>query len=223
MSSPRVFSTRILQDESAHLIHRAGWELHHSNLIQTESLPNLKEHPKWESSPSVCISSMASLRALAKNHLDLDWSRKLVCAVGEKLRLALKSRARHFQCVDYAKEISELEDVFSEPFLVIRGEKGLSTITDYLQKNGHAFNEWIVYKTIFLTSNLPDPSGSKVLFFSPSALESFKMSHPETSIEEAICIGETTAKKAQEYGMKTSISYERSERAVVLKLLDEGN
>lgn len=221
MSRPRVFSTRILQEESAHLIHRAGWELHHSNLIQTESLPNLKEHPKWESSPSICISSMASIRALTENHLCLDWSLKSVFAVGENLRGSLKSIARHFQGVDYAKEVARMEDVFSAPFLVIRGEKGLPTITDHLQKKGHSFNEWVVYKTIFLASNLPDPSGSKVLFFSPSALESFKKSHPEANIEEAICIGETTALKAQEYGMRTSIADERSERAVVLKLLDE--
>ena len=60
-----------------------------------------------------------------------------------------------------------------------------------------------------------------VLFFSPSALESFKKSHPEANIEEAICIGETTALKAKEYGMRTSIMDERSERAVVLKLLPD--
>ena len=108
MSSPRVFSTRILQEESAHLIHRAGWELHHS-IIQTESLPNLKEHPKWESSPVVFALAAWRLYALTENHLCLDWSLKSVFAVGENLRDLFKSIARHFQGVDYAKEVARME------------------------------------------------------------------------------------------------------------------
>ncbi len=70
-------------------------------------------------------------------------------------------------------------------------------LPDYLNDHAVAIQEHVVYKTS-LNSRSFDRDFDGILFFSPSAIQSF-VSQNELKNSVAFCIGNTTAKEAQKY------------------------
>ena len=84
------------------------------------------------------------------------------------------------------------------------GENRLDTLPDILKDHGVDVEEVVCYKTL-LTPKKFDTQYDGVLFFSPSAVESFLLENDAADLT-AFCLGDTTAKEAWKHFKKVEVA-----------------
>ena len=155
------------------------------NLIFTSlnAVQSILQHPKWDELKS-----------------------KNVFAVGMKTKDLLAENG--FNVVAYTGYAADLAEIISliynkESYTFFSGNLRREVLPNTLKENGITFNETEVYETN-LTSKKITNKVDGILFFSPSAVESYlKMNTIKD--EMCFCIGETTAESLENEKIKNII------------------
>jgi uroporphyrinogen III methyltransferase/synthase len=116
-----------------------------------------------------------------------------------------------------------------EKLLLIRPRQGAPDLTEILRDRGVSFRELAVYNTVtadiggYTRQIVAEGRFDYVFFTSPSAVSAFTGAFPsmQFSAVRAVCIGNSTADKAWEYGMETWVSAETSTDAMIQVLTEK--
>ncbi|WP_291103526.1 MULTISPECIES: uroporphyrinogen-III synthase [unclassified Flavobacterium] len=202
MSTISILSTKILLSHQKQALLNAGFSVTEANFIKTENsdfdLKGINEnliftsqnaaqsvllHPKWE-----------------------ELKTKNVFCVGLKTKALLEENGFNVVVyVDYASDLAEIITLIyaSESYTFFSGNLRKETLPKALKTAKVNFNEIQVYETT-LTPQKIKTAADGILFFSPSAVESF-LKENKIKNEICFCIGNTTAEALENNKVKNVI------------------
>lgn len=196
VTSKTLLSTKKLAEHQKQLLLNSGLGLVEYDFISVRPLDfEINVIPR-----NLIFSSKNAVRAVLDHpKVELLKERKSF-AVGVKTSSLLRENGFMIaRIANYAEELAyEIKEFHrTEEFLFFCGKKRLDAIPSELRKNGIGLTEIEVYDT-FLTPKKFDRIFDGVLFFSPSAVESY-CSENDLSESIAFCIGNTTASEAKKH------------------------
>ncbi len=161
----------------------------------------LKKLPK-----NFIITSKNGLQALMHNFAKEDVAFDTIFCVG---RVTKKHIEQALGKVTFkaktAKDLAaHLLTTDIKEFTYFCGDIRRDELPEILKKNNVRLEEVHIYKTL-LSATVVKPPIDGVMFYSPSGVESFLISNPETH-GVAFCIGNTTAKAAREHFDKVLVA-----------------
>ena len=187
-----ILSTKKLINSQKQLFLNSGLSLVEYNAIVTETT-NFKL-PTEKIENAIFTSKNAVNAVLEKVQL------KNCFCVGEKTGELLSDNGFHIQEIaDYGKDLAEIitKKYGAEEFTFFCGNKRRDELPGILQKGNVHFTEIEVYKTSLNPQFFPQEFEG-ILFFSPSAVQSFTAKN-QLKGTTAFCIGNTTAAEAQKH------------------------
>jgi uroporphyrinogen-III synthase len=140
------------------------------------------------------FTSQNAVLSVLKNEKHLILKDKICFCVGIKTKQLLEQNGfKVGNSFDYADDLVDylLENHSDKKFTFFSGNLRRDTIPTAFQKNNIIFEEIEVYKTV-LTPHKIDSEMDGILFFSPSAVQSY-LKENSISKEICFCIGTTTA------------------------------
>jgi len=186
----RILSTKKLRPNQKQFLLNAGFSVVEADFIQITNKPfafsNIYDNLIFTSGNAVKSVS---------NHPDVqDIRRNPAFCVGEKTADLLDENG--FTVQEIANNAVELAQIIttqyqSESFTFFNGNLRLDELPNQLTNANVIFNETQVYQTV-LTPNSINTAVDGILFFSPSAVESY-LSENKITNEVCFCIGNTTA------------------------------
>lgn len=196
LANPTIVSTKKLALSQKNHLLNADCSLIEADFISISYQKiQLKKIPEL-----VIFTSKNALRAIASQEGLKEALQNLPCAcVGMKTKqLAQEMGFDVVVYADYAKNLVESLDSFQgKSVAFFAGNIRRNTLPDFLKNNSFDYEEY----TVYTTEKTPKKIEGKyegVLFFSPSAVESFL---EKNTIEQQICfcIGTTTAEALEPY------------------------
>src|SRR4030095_3093024 len=175
-----ILSTRPLDDSLIEKAKQLNIEIDVLSFIETKSIQSIEVQQEIENalmkSSTVVFTSMNAVEAIANelNEQHPDWR---IYSIGNTTKQLIK---RYFGeeaiagTADSAAELAEIiveEDDSNELFFFC-GDQRRDELPDILRKNNIQVNEIVVYQTIPVKHKIEN-SYHGILFFSPSAVESF--------------------------------------------------
>ena len=198
-----IVSTKVLPDDLLRQLQLAGFEVTHRDFIQ--KMINLPPYlDKKNIYPTIVITSKTGVEAFVTiaNELSLNLTDCVIfCLEGATLKLVQNF---NLNVIGTAKDASSLAELIGSKLVVgtsltyVCGNLRREELPAKLRLKGICVDEIVGYKTIFTSSKLNTPCGG-VLFFSPSAIDSFILSNNVNGVD-AFCLGNTTATHAEQYG-----------------------
>lgn len=185
-----ILSTKKLSQTQRELFSNTKINCVESSFIQTESI----EFTIQKIHQNLIFSSQNAVQSILKSSYAEQLKSHKVFCVGIKTKNLLEENG--FEVVAYTDYASDLAEIITlvysdESYTFFCGNLRRDTLPEALLEFGIEFQEIKVYQTT-LTSNKISTPFDGILFFSPSAIESFLQ---QNSIKKEICfcIGETTA------------------------------
>jgi len=211
LSTKTILSTKKLTLSQKELVLNAKLGLVDYNAIDIELLvPELK----LKTITNAIFTSKNAVKAIAQTKLTLQ---HCFC-VGEKTKILLEELG--YIVVETAKNALELAEIIAqkynnESFLFFCGNMRRNELPDYLEQNKIELKEQVVYKTKMIEKKI-DRSYDGILFFSPSAVQSYCS---ENSLDNtvAFCIGTTTAAEAKQYTQQIVIANKPTVENVIVQ------
>ncbi len=161
---------------------------------------------------NLIFTSQNAVQSILNHPKFEDLKDKNVFSVGMKTKDLLTENG--FNVVAYTGYASDLAEIISlvysnETFTFFSGNLRRDILPETLKENGIIFNEIEVYETNLTSKKISSPNLSKgkengfdgILFFSPSAVESYLKSNTIKE-EMCFCIGETTAEALENKKIK---------------------
>ena len=155
---------------------------------------------------NLIFTSQNAVQSILQHPKCEDLKSKDVFSIGMKTKDLLTENG--FNVVAYTGYAADLAEIISliyseETFTFFSGNLRRDVLPNTLQENGITFNEIEVYETK-ITSKKITKKLDGILFFSPSAVESyFKLNTIKD--ETCFCIGETTAEALENKKVKTIV------------------
>ena len=142
----------------------------------------------------VVFTSKNSVKSVLKNNIATQVKEKQVICVGQKTKQLLEQNG--FKVVDYADYADDLgllikDKYVNKSFTFFSGNIRRNTLPDVFNENNIKWNEYVVYETTLNPKKIKEQVDG-ILFFSPSAIESYLIEN-EIKNEICFCIGTTTA------------------------------
>ncbi|MCF6213690.1 MAG: hydroxymethylbilane synthase [Flavobacteriaceae bacterium] len=195
----KVFSTRELSSKQIESLSDKI-KLDSSDFIRTK-YNRLKPSIVKKDFKHVVITSQNAVLSLLHNFGSEDLKFENIYCVGRRTkRLVEKKIGKVTQVENTAEKLADflVENINNnEEITFFCGDLRRDALPNKLLNNSKNFIEIVVYTTQITPSKLSDvPNG--ILFFSPSAIESYLSVNNTTDIT-AFCIGETTAAKAKRH------------------------
>lgn len=209
---PTVLSTKKLTEPQRSLLLQAGIGLVEYNAIAIEEV-DFKAGEKIE---NAIITSQNAVKALIDNKVLIE---NCFC-VGEKTKEQLEANGYQVEVVvNYGKELAEIivQNYADKKFTFFCGNLRRDELPELLTKNKVDFTEIEVYKTILKPKKF-ERSFDGVLFFSPSAVESF-VNENSLKNTKAFCIGTATAAEAENYTDKIIIATKPTIENVIVQVV----
>jgi uroporphyrinogen-III synthase len=221
MTEIQILSTKKLQANQKQFLLNANFSVLEADFIKTENttfeIKNLNKN-------LIFTSQNAVLSIL--NHPQLsELKQKTVFCVGLKTKSLLEENG--FLVEGYTGYSADLAEIISliyseETFTFFSGNLRRDVLPNTLKENGITFNEIEVYETI-LTSKKITNKLDGILFFSPSAVESY-FKQNTIKDETCFCIGETTAESLENKKVKTIVIADKpSVENVIAKVVEYYN
>lgn len=143
----------------------------------------------------IIFTSINAVKSLLKREIKHPLKEKKIFCVGQKTKTFLEKKNFIVQeCVDYAEDLGSIiaKKYHHSSFTFFSGNIRKNTLPDLLNENNIKWNEVVVYQTSLNPKKIKNKIDG-ILFFSPSAVESYLI---ENTLENKICfcIGTTTAK-----------------------------
>tara|TARA_R110002012_G_scaffold297173_1_gene495047 strand:- start:1539 stop:2189 length:651 start_codon:yes stop_codon:yes gene_type:complete len=187
-----ILSTKKLSTSQKQLFLNSGLSLVEYDAINTETT-NFKF-------PSENIKNAIFTSKNSVNAVSGKVQVKNCFCVGEKTADLANESGFHIQEIaDYGKDLAEIiiQKYSKENFIFFCGNKRRDDIPEILKKNRIDFKEIEVYKTT-LSPRAFSQEFDGILFFSPSAVQSFTAKN-QLNDTTAFCIGNTTAAEARKH------------------------
>jgi len=209
---PTVLSTKKLTESRRSLLLQAGVGLVEYNAIAVEGVDFIA----GEKIENAIITSQNTVKALVDKSIKI----KNCFCVGEKTKALLEENGYQVKVMtDYGKDLAEIivKEYADKSFTFFCGNLRRDELPELLTKNKVDFTEIEVYKTV-LNSKKFERTFDGVLFFSPSAVESFTN---ENSLKNTIafCIGTTTAAEAEKHTNKIIIATKPTIENVIVQVV----
>lgn len=209
---PTVVSTKKLTESQRSLLLQAGIGLVEYNAIAIESL-NFEVNDTIE---NAIITSQNTVKALVNKKVQIN---NCFC-VGEKTKGLLEANGYSVKVMaNYGKELAKIiaNKFADQPFTFFCGNLRRDELPELLLENNVSFKEVLVYKTVLKPKTF-ERTFDGVLFFSPSAVESFTK---ENRLENTItfCIGTTTAAEAKKYTNEVNVATKPTIENVIVQIV----
>jgi uroporphyrinogen-III synthase len=186
----RILSTKKLQPNQKQFLLNADFRLIEADFIQIEFQPFQLN----SSFDYLIFTSQNAVLSVLKNENSVILKDKICFCVGIKTKQLLEENGFKVEnSFDYADDLVDylLKNHSDKKFTFFSGNLRRDTIPTAFQKSNIIFEEVEVYKTV-LTPHKIDNQIDGILFFSPSAVQSYLKENP-ISNEICFCIGTTTA------------------------------
>ena len=211
---PSVLTTKKLTKSQESLLFNAGISWVNYSAIQIESHKNIQLPELIE---NAIITSKNAWLAVNKNTKIEN-----AFVVGSKTEQVLKeANIAIIEKADNAKDLANriIENHTEKSFIFLCGNKRRDELPKILQQNQIELKEIEVYKTI-LNPKKFDQEFDGILFFSPSAVQSFFQLNKSKN-EIAFCIGNTTANEAKKYTSTLKIANQPTVKNVIVQVVKE--
>ena len=193
MSQISILSTKTLSDEQRQAFIDADFDLLEQDFIEIKN--NLFELDKINT--NLIFSSQNAVLSLMEQSGWEILKTKTVFCVGIKTKDLLELNGFKVDVyMDYASELAEIITLIynKESYTFLSGNLRMETLPSALKSAGITFNEIEVYQTTLAPFKISDQENfDGILFFSPSAVESY-LTNNKIKKEICFCIGTTTAK-----------------------------
>jgi uroporphyrinogen-III synthase len=195
-----ILSTKILRPETITAFESMGVALEMRSFIKIDYLQNACPCPNRPQ--ALIITSVQGIEGLEQQNFDWRLVKVVFCIKGitEQAVSAKVDAAVPIYSALYASELVALivQKHKTLPLILVKGNKGLPTIPNGLKAAYVAFKEWIVYENNAQSQQL-DKDFDGILFFSPSAVESFVLNNRIKENTITFAIGTTTAAALKKY------------------------
>ncbi len=192
MSQTSILSTKTLSVAQRQAFLDAEIDLLEQDFIEIQN----NNFELKEINTNLIFSSQNAVLSLMEQK---DWQKltsKSVFCVGEKTKDLLEANGFTVDVyLDYASELAEIITLIynKESYTFFSGNLRKETLPKALKNAGITFNEIEVYQTKLAPFKIfKEENFDGILFFSPSAVESYLTNNTITK-EVCFCIGETTA------------------------------
>ena len=188
----RILSTKKLLSNQKQFLLNANFNLIEADFIKTESKPfELKNI-----NDNLIFTSQNAVHSLVENAEKLlpKLREKNAFCVGLKTKALLEENG--FNVIAYTGYAADLAEIIAliyskESYTFFSGNLRRDTLPDFLKEANITFNEIEVYETHLKPQKINTPVDG-ILFFSPSAVESY-LKDNKIKKEICFCIGNTTA------------------------------
>ncbi len=197
-----ILSTKKLLPNQKQVLLEANFIVIEEDFIET----NIKNFELSKVNDNLIFTSQNAVQSILQHPKCEDLKSKDVFSIGMKTKDLLTENG--FKVVAYTGYAADLAEIISliyseESFTFFSGNLRRDVLPNTLKENGITFNEIEVYETK-ITSKKITKKLDGILFFSPSAVESyFKLNTIKD--ETCFCIGETTAEALENKKVKTII------------------
>jgi|SRR6218665_654075 len=213
----RILSTKKLQSNQKQFLLNAGFSVVEADFIEIRykdfTFSNIQEN--------LIFTSGNAVKAVS-NHPDVqDIRRHPAFCVGEKTADLLDENG--FTVQEITNNAAELAQIIvtqyqTENFTFFNGNLRLDELPNQLKNANVIFNETEVYETT-LKPNTINTAIDGILFFSPSAVESF-LSKNKITNETCFCIGQTTAKALENVTKNIIIANQPSVENTIIQAIN---
>lgn len=216
-----ILSTKKLLPNQKQELVDANFTVIEEDFIET----NIKNFELSKVNNNLIFTSQNAVQSILQHPKCEDLKSKNVFSIGMKTKDLLTENG--FNVVAYTGYAADLAEIISliyseESFTFFSGNLRRDVLPNTLKENGITFNEIEVYETK-ITSKKVTKKVDGILFFSPSAVESyFKMNTIKD--ETCFCIGETTAEALENKKVKTIVIADKpSVENVIAEVLEYYN
>lgn len=216
-----ILSTKKLLPNQKQELVDANFTVIEEDFIET----NIKNFELSKVNNNLIFTSQNAVQSILQHPKCEDLKSKDVFSIGMKTKDLLTENG--FNVVAYTGYAADLAEIISliyseESFTFFSGNLRRDVLPNTLKENGITFNEIEVYETK-ITSKKVTKKVDGILFFSPSAVESyFKMNTIKD--ETCFCIGETTAEALENKKVKTIVIADKpSVENVIAEVLEYYN
>ncbi|RYD98187.1 MAG: uroporphyrinogen-III synthase [Sphingobacteriales bacterium] len=209
----RILSTKLLREATMRQFAAAGIEVVTKPFIRID-IPGHITLPDVQKADAI-ITSANALNALVGIRHKLPPFHTIYCIAGRTETMVSATFEARIIARPYALELVDVlvntEHIY--PLWFFKGDKALPTIPEGLAKNGILFSAIEVYQNTAIPHVLKEHFDA-ILFFSPTAVESFREHNiiPDNTITFAV--GKTTAGALKSFAKQVIISEVPSEAAV---------
>lgn len=203
MKNPtRILSTKVLLSHQKQALLDIGLEVLEFDFIQVEvkniELKGIKDN--------LIFTSQNAVQSILNQPNGVTLKTKKVFCVGMKTKTLLEENG--FEVVaytDYAEDLSKIISLIynKENFTFFSGNLRRELLPKTLTKNGIVFNEIQVYETKLKPKKIAQKLDG-ILFFSPSAVESY-LELNTIKNEICFCIGKTTSETLENKDIKNIV------------------
>lgn len=222
VKTTRVLSTKLLNEVAIARLAEAGLEVIAQSFIHIDILDHISL-PKVQRADAI-ITSANAVKALSAIRHRLPAFQTIYCIAGRTEALVRETFDAELIARPYASALLEIlvAAPHKYPLWFFKGNKALPTIPEGLQHAGIPFEAIEVYQNK-ATPVVLESDFDAVLFFSPSAVESFLQDNiiPDNTITFAI--GTTTAKALKPFAKRLVISKEPTEASIIDAVLEYFN
>ena len=216
----KIFSTKFLSQDQLSKVN-SEFEVEMADFI---TIRNNRLKPIVVKNPikNVVITSQNAVEALLSSFSSMELNFENIYCVGKRTKRLIERRIGKVVKVESSAEklanylVENLEDKNVTFFC---GNKRRDELPTILENNNIEVNEVECYQTN-LTPKKLDNKFKGLLFFSPSAIESYLLENKVTENEVAFCIGDTTANEANKHFQKVEVANLATVESV-LKTVDE--
>jgi uroporphyrinogen-III synthase len=218
MSKIQILSTKTLSDIQRQSLLIAGFDVFEEDFISTKKqqfeLNNINDN-------LIFTSQNAAQSILENSNVD-DLKAKNVFCVGLKTKILLSEAG--FNVVAYTSYAADLAEIIAlvysqESYTFFSGNLRKETLPKALAAAGIKFNEIQVYETTLTPYKIQEKLDA-ILFFSPSAVESY-LKKNVIKKENCFCIGETTAEALDKITKNIIVADQPSVEEVIDDVINE--
>lgn len=213
----RILSTRkLLPNQRQHLLH-ANFSVVEADFIAVQPISFSLPQSTFD---AVIISSQHAVESILQHSSHAQIKTKPCFVVGRKTKSLLEQNG--FQVSVYADSAAELSTIICEQyqhkqFVYFCGNLRRDELPQALAKAHITCGEMVVYQTTVTPQQISTKQDA-VLFFSPSAVESFLLKNT-ISNQTCFCIGKTTAEVLEKRNMPCIVASQPSVEHVIYQCI----
>lgn len=219
MQNPiNILSTKILLSHQKQALLNANFNVIEANFIKTE---NSDFDLKGINDNLIFTSQNAAQSVLLHPKCEQLKTKNVFC-VGIKTKALLEENGFNVDVyVDYASDLAEIITLIysKESYTFFSGNLRKETLPKALKEAKVNFNEIQVYETTLTPQKIKTPVDG-ILFFSPSAIESY-LKDNKIKNEICFCIGNTTAEALEKITRNIIVADQPSVENVIEDVIEE--
>jgi uroporphyrinogen-III synthase len=213
-----ILSTKILLSHQKQALLNANFNVLEANFIKTEN----SDFDLKGINDNLIFTSQNAAQSILLHPKSEELKTKNVFCVGLKTKALLEENGFNVDVyVDYASDLAEIITLIysKESYTFFSGNLRKETLPKALKAAKVNFNEIQVYETT-LTPQKINTAVDGILFFSPSAVESY-LAENKIKNEICFCIGNTTAEALEKITRNIIVADQPSVENVIEDVIEE--